>query len=772
MHSARRRHREELRRLKHAILNAELALRGGGGGKERDLPGRRFYNEARRRLLRGGMTKEERDALMARVRKEAAEKYARMKAQRGAEDEEEEGEGPDDDDAMEGPEQGGQGPTKRRRLDMEECPICFEKVLPKLPDGERDPDPVLVGSPATGMRPAEPHSRAPITLHMASKGEGGGEMAHRACQACVTGHFDTADAAHARAKCPVCQYAFIQADYDRLGREYLPAVSDAESSDDDDDVSDAESSDDDDDAPIPLGEGAAPIHHAAARGDREEVRRLLEQEGTDVDGVEPSRGRTALFLAAQNGHDGVVQDLIGWPYEDYWDEEGNPTVEEPADIFLADHGGATPLYVAAFYGHADVVWILLGYDGESSDDRELRTTAIHRDPLTGDPRYHEKGYTPLHIAAERGHVRVVEMLLEEATHAEEVTLTDGYGGTPLWLAAREGHDRIVDMLLQHGETEYEGGGDMGIDKANVGGYTPLGIAAERGHGAVVDRLLEAGANANIDAGAGAPLHVAAEEGHILVVSSLVHDDRVDIDATRARDGATPLWIAAKRGGMPGVVRTLVEKGADRTKAAADGTTPLDIAANSYIDTVSQLVQFPRYFHEDPGSSYDDFARGSTMMLDGREFMLRVHNEDMDDDLVDTDRTSVSLTFSAMDESGDFIDVYHKRWFFRGSRAWSSDRHKHKDGFRIEDYSGDALVTREVASIPGTEEMLENWYDQSSVDPWGEGLGRGGVTEDQIRDAIDADVLIPSIEHIRKLFSEDRAKALRAIIAEIGGTPVF
>ena len=201
------------------------------------------------------------------------------------------------------------------------------------------------------------------------------------------------------------------------------------------------------------------------------------------------------------------------------------------------------------------------------------------------------------------------------------------------------------------------------------------------------------------------------------------------------------------------------------------TTPLDIAD---IDTVSQLVQFPRYFDEDPGSSYDDFARGSTMMLDGREFMLRVHNEDMDEQMIfdGTDRNRVKLSFSAMDESGDVIDVYHKRWFFRGSSAWPSDRRKHKDGFHIEDYSGDALVTREVASIPGTEEMLENWYDQSSVDPWGEGLGRGGVTEDQIRDAIDADVLIPSIEHIRKLFSEDRAKALRAIIAEIGGTPVF
>ena len=580
MHSARRRHREELRRLKHAILNAELALRGGGGGKERDLPGRRFYNEARRRLLRGGMTKEERDALMARVHKEAAEQYARMTAQLGAEDEEEKGEGPDDDDAMEGPEQGGQGPTKRRRLDMEECPICFEKVLPKLPDGERDPDPVLVGSPATGMRPAEPHSRAPITLHMASKGQGRGEMAHRACQACVTRHFDTADAAAARAKCPVCRedYVFTQADYDRLGREYLPAVSDAESSDDDDD-----------DAPIPLGEGAAPIHHAAARGDREEVRRLLEQEGADVDGVNADE-RTALFFAARYGRNAVVKDLIGWPDEEYLDDEGNPTVEEPADIFLADYYNATPLYVAASYGHADVVRTLIGYAWDAyreEDIRELHTKSIGRSRDDGVLWYHEWGNTPLHIAAHKGHIDVVEVLLEDIVesntrYADEEVIMNGYNATPLWKAARYGHDRIVDMLLQHDETAYEGGIDMGIDKAHVSGFTPLGAAALKGHVAVVDRLLAAGANPNIDAGqVGAPLHVAAEDGHILVVLSLLRDDRVDINAASsfpAHNGATPLWIAAKKGHAD-VVRALVQKGADRTKAAADGTTPLDIAAN-------------------------------------------------------------------------------------------------------------------------------------------------------------------------------------------------
>lgn len=417
---------------------------------------------------------------------------------------------------------------------------------------------------------------------------------------------------------------------------------------------------------------------------------------------------------------------------------------------------------------------IIEFVAESSDDESAS--------FVSDAESSDRNMPPLHIAAKRGLVREVEMLLEADTQDSdnevdsELFLHNNEAVTPMWLAASEGHDRIVDMLLQHGETVYEGGVyDVAIDDADeIDGFTPLGIAALRGHVAVVDRLLAAGANTSRGRGSGpgAPLHLAAERGHLAVVERLLQDDRVDIDIARrfGRHGATPLWNAAKSGHAD-VVRALVLKGADRTLATLDGITPLDIAAN--IDIVSELVQFPLYFSEDPDFPYVDHRRGSTMTLDGREFKLNVHNEDMDGEMIldGTDRKRVQLSFTAMDESSENIEVYHKRWFFRGSRMWSSDRIKEgnqKDGFLIDDFtSDDALVGREVASIPGTEEMLEKWYEQSSVDPWGD-----GVTEDEIGEARANGTLIPSFEHIRKLLCADRAAALRAIIVEIGGTPMF
>ena len=274
--------RDELRRLKHAILDAELGLRGGGGGKGRDLPARRFYNEARRRLLRGGMTKEEQDALIAQIR-EGAKRY---------------GERPDDDDAMEGREQGG-GPTKRRRLDMAECPICFESIGPKLPDGERDPDPVLVGSPATGMRPAEPHSRAPITLHMASRlrlrgGVGENEL-------------------HAAA---------VKGDADRVKLLLESGV--------DPNIASAD-------------EGKTPLHAAAANGHAGVVEVLLAR-GADPNTATIS-GATPCFMAAQNGHAGVVELLLA--------RGADPNKAETANT------KRTPLIVAIEYRRNEVVEVLL-----------------------------------------------------------------------------------------------------------------------------------------------------------------------------------------------------------------------------------------------------------------------------------------------------------------------------------------------------------------------------------------------------------------------------
>lgn len=114
--------------------------------------------------------------------------------------------------------------------------------------------------------------------------------------------------------------------------------------------------------------------------------------------------------------------------------------------------------------------------GETEEVRSLMTNGA---PFTTD----WLGFSPLHLAAQYGHVSTAEVLLRAGISRDARTKVDR---TPLHVAAQEGHLDVVELLINHGAD---------VDAVDMLKMTPLHWAVERGHYNTVSLLLKERADA-------------------------------------------------------------------------------------------------------------------------------------------------------------------------------------------------------------------------------------------------------------------------------------
>ena len=188
--------------------------------------------------------------------------------------------------------------------------------------------------------------------------------------------------------------------------------------------------------------------------------------------------------------------------------------EKQTDIARQDEDGNSPLHYAAQGGHIKVVEILL---------------AAKADVLVQN----NNGSTALHHAADRGHDKVVEILLAAKA---DVDARDSDGRTALYRAAWGGNDKVVKLLLV---------AEANVDMQDNDGRTALQWAAWNGHDKVVELLA---AKANVDAQGDrewTALHSAAWRGYHKVVEILVAA-KANVDV-QDNNGRTALQWAAWNG---------------------------------------------------------------------------------------------------------------------------------------------------------------------------------------------------------------------------------
>ena len=244
---------------------------------------------------------------------------------------------------------------------------------------------------------------------------------------------------------------------------------------------------------------------AAGDGDARKVEELLSQ-GARVDFS--FRGLTPLLAAAQFGHTEVCKLLL---------EKGKANIEETGPE-------GTALITAATNGHSSTVALLLP-KGARVDARE-------------------QGFTPLLVAAQRGHTEVCKLLLETGKANVKETTPDGF--TPLLSAAQKGHTEVCELLLGNGSDLEE--------SSPVTQMTALHYAAGNGHESLLQMLLSHKPDLNI----------------------------------RNRFESTPLLLASQ-GGHLGCVKKLLQAGADPLLPDEDGFLPIHDAAYQNHDEVVLIL---------------------------------------------------------------------------------------------------------------------------------------------------------------------------------------
>ncbi|XP_029834525.2 GA-binding protein subunit beta-1 isoform X3 [Ixodes scapularis] len=141
-------------------------------------------------------------------------------------------------------------------------------------------------------------------------------------------------------------------------------------------------------------------------------------------------------------------------------------------------------------------------NGETEEVRELMTSGA---PFTTD----WLGTSPLHMAAQNGHLSTAEVLLRAGISRDARTKVDR---TPLHVAAQEGHLELVELLLKH---------SADIEAKDMLRMTPLHWAVERGHLDVINCLLRWGADVSACSKFDkSPLDIALDNDQVEVVRVL------------------------------------------------------------------------------------------------------------------------------------------------------------------------------------------------------------------------------------------------------------
>lgn len=350
---------------------------------------------------------------------------------------------------------------------------------------------------------------------------------------------------------------------------------------------------------------------------------ILIAKGADVNRKDLRYEKSPLYHAVQNcdvdivnyliQHGAVVRknpELLHIAAEKLCQEVIQILLENHCDIDATNHHGYTALHIVLFkflpesypkFSHKKLCMVVEMLLNAGAD--------INAKTIDG------KGNTPLHIAAESGSLKIIQLLLANKAN---VNLGNKIGVKPVHIATRECHIDVLSLLLENGaqvNTENEDFTDLltplhiacdlsdkSIDfvklllkhHADVNCFaryfTPLHVASRNIYPSieVIRLLLNAGANPNAKTieGEETPLHIATSYTYLDIIELLLAN-KANVNL-RNSFGETAVYIASE-GHKTDVLRLLLENGAEVNYKDNNGNSPLHVAC-SWTDDSSDIVE--------------------------------------------------------------------------------------------------------------------------------------------------------------------------------------
>ncbi|XP_068604001.1 dynein axonemal heavy chain 12 [Brachionichthys hirsutus] len=252
--------------------------------------------------------------------------------------------------------------------------------------------------------------------------------------------------------------------------------------------------------------GWIPLHEAAVQENQKILEIIYSASPSGATHCRTRSGETPLFLAVVHGLRQSATFLL----------------QNGCSPDLQNDEQDSPLVAAILNDQYDLATLLLRYNAKVDQMGQLNRTALHESAFLGLENFVHllleaganpnacdvKRKAPLALAAQNGHLNVVDVLLQKGAHV----WCESEAGSVMFDAAASGNPDVISLLLDHGA-------DPNLPLYS--GHLPIHRLAYHGHILALERIIPVTKMDAVKESGMSPLHSAAAGGHAHCVEMLL-----------------------------------------------------------------------------------------------------------------------------------------------------------------------------------------------------------------------------------------------------------